>query len=343
MTDAPRLNPPILIIEDETTQRRLLLNQLQSQGYQAVAASSGREGLDLWAERPDIRMVITDLSMPDMDGVAVVEAIRAREKRYTYLMVLTILDDKECLLRALGAGADDFVGKPVLREELDLRLQSANRLLRLEDQDKLVVGLAELAANRAGEENAHIQRVKRYCFLLADNLRLTQPHLGLSSQTVEDIANASVLHDIGLMNVPDSLLNRRGRLSAKEMLLIQEHAAQGGKILEHLYRETGSFYLLLAHEMAAHHHERWDGGGYPQGLRGDAIPLAGRIMALADSYNALRSRRPYKDPMPAEHTEAVIVADSGKQFDPMLVDSFQRLKGQFAEIHDQLRDRADLW
>jgi len=343
MPDASRLTPAVLIIEDETTQRRLLFNQLQSQGYQVVAASSGREGLALWAERPDIRMVITDLSMPDMDGVAVVEAIRARETRYTYLMALTVLDDKEWLLRALGAGADDFISKPVLREELDLRLQSAKRLLRLEDQDKLVGGLAELAAIRAGEENSHIQRVKRYCFLLADDLRFNQPHLKLSRHAVDDIANASVLHDIGIMNVPENLLNKRGRLTAKEMQMIREHAAQGGKILENLHRQTGSSYLLLAHEMAAHHHERWDGGGYPQGLRGDAIPLAGRIMALADTYNALRSRRPYKDPMPAEHTEAVIVADSGKHFDPMLVDSFQRLKGQFAEIHEQLRDRADLW
>ena len=235
-------------------------------------------------------------------------------------MVLTILDDKECLLRALGAGADDFVGKPVLREELDLRLQSANRLLRLEDQDKLVVGLAELAANRAGEENAHIQRVKRYCFLLADNLRLTQPHLGLSSQTVEDIANASVLHDIGLMNVPDSLLNRRGRLSAKEMLLIQEHAAQGGKILEHLYRETGSFYLLLAHEMAGPPSRTMGRRRLsPRGCAATPFPWPDGSWPWPTPTTPSAPRRPYKDPMPAEHTEAVIVADSGKQFDPMLV------------------------
>jgi len=343
MPNTTHLNPLVLIIEDEATQRRLLDNQLQSQGYQVAVATNGREGLALWAERPDIRMVITDLSMPDMDGVAVVEAIRAQEKHYTYIMVLTILDDKECLLRALGAGADDFVGKPVLREELDLRLQSANRLLRLEDQYKLVGGLAELAAIRAGEENAHIQRIKRYCFLLAEELRLSQPQLGLNRNLVEDIANASVLHDIGIMNVPDSLLNKRGRLNAKELQLVRKHAAEGGRILQNLYQETGSSYLLLAHEMAAHHHERWDGSGYPQGLRGEAIPLAGRIMALADTYNALRSRRPYKDPMPAEHTEAVIAAESGKHFDPMLVESFQRVKGQFAEIHAQLRDRSDLW
>jgi putative two-component system response regulator len=336
-------SPTILIIEDEATQRHLLQSQLQAQGYQVIAATNGREGLECWAEQSEIRLVITDLSMPDMDGVAVVETIRAREKRYTYLMVLTIVDDKECLLRALAAGADDFVLKPVLREELYLRIQNANRILRLEDQDKLVTGLAELAAVRAGEEATHVQRVKRYCALLAEDLRQHHPHLGLNAQLVEDLASASVLHDIGIMNVPDHLLNKRGRLGNKEMELIREHAAAGGRILHDLYEQTGSPYLLLAHQMASTHHERWDGSGYPQGLRGEAIPLAGRIMALADTYNALRSRRPYKDPMPVAHTEAVIAAESGSHFDPMLVESFNRVKDRFAEIHDQLRDQSELW
>jgi len=335
--------PSILIIEDEATQRHLLASQLQAQGYQVVSATNGREGLASWEERPDIRMVITDLSMPDMDGVEVVAAIRAREKRYTYLMVLTISDDKDCLLRALAAGADDFVTKPVLREELDLRLQGANRLLRLEDHYTLVGGLAELAAVRAGEESTHVQRVKRYCHLLADDLRRHQPQLGLNKQMVEDMVTAGVLHDIGMMNVPDSLLNKRGRLTAQEMRLVREHAAAGGAILHNLYRETGSPYLLLAHEIAVSHHERWDGDGYPHGLRAEAIPLAARIMALADTYNFLRSRQPYKDPMPREHTEGVIIAESGKQFDPMLVESFVRVKDRFAEIHEHLRDRSELW
>ena len=343
MSDTVSHKPSILIIEDEATQRHLLHNQLESQGYQVYSAANGRQGLAIWEAQPDVRMVITDLAMPDMDGVEVVKAVRAREKRYTYLMVLTILDDKECLLRALAAGADDFVGKPVLREELNLRLQSADRLLRLEDHYKLVGALAELAAVRAGEESAHVQRVKRYCFHLADDLHRYQPQLGLNKQRVEDIANASVLHDIGIMNVPDSLLNKRGRLSVKEMQLVREHVAAGGKILQDLYEETGSPYLLLAHEMAANHHERWDGSGYPQGLRGEEIPLAGRIMALADTYNVLRSRRPYKDPMPAEHTEGVIIAEKGKHFEPMLVESFRRVKDRFAEIHEQLRDRSEMW
>lgn len=335
--------PAILVIEDEPTQRHILTNQLIGQGYEVVASSNGHEGLTLWAEHPEIRLVVTDLAMPEMDGVEVVRTIRSQEKRYTYLMVLTSIDDKEWLLKALAAGADDFVHKPILREELELRLQGANRLLRLEDHYSLVGGLAELAAIRAGEERVQVQRLKHHCFALADDLRRHHPALGLNRQLIEDLANVSVLHDIGIMNVPESLLNKRGRLTEKEMLTIREHAQEGGRILHKLYQETGSAYLLLAHEMANHHHERWDGSGYPNKLRGEAIPLSARIIALADTYNALRSRRPYKDPMPREHTETVIIEGSGTHFDPMVVESFLHVKDRMNEIHEQLRCLSETW
>ena len=343
MRAAASRNPFVLIIEDQAVQRHLLESQLHAQCYEVVAAASGGEGLAVLSSRPDLRMVITDLSMPDMDGVAVVQAIRARQQRYIYVMVLTGNEDKDSLLRALAGGADDFVTKPILPEELQLRLQAANRLLRLEDQDKLVGVLAELAAVRAGEEPSHVQRMKRYCLLLTEDLHQHHPDLGLTRQLVADIASAAVLHDIGMMGVPESLLNKRGRLNAKEMQLVREHAAEGGDTLRALYEENGSSYLLLACEIAGCHHERWDGSGYPRGLQGEAIPLAGRIVALADTYNVLRSRRPYKDPMPASHTEQVIIAERGKHFDPMLVDSFIRVKEQLADIHEQFRNPSELW
>lgn len=335
--------PAILIIEDEPTQRHILTNQLISQGYEVVSASNGRDGLALWEKHPEIRLVVTDLAMPEVDGVEVVKTIRSKEQHYTYLMVLTSIEDKEWLLKALAAGADDFVHKPILREELILRLQGACRLLRLEDHYRLVGALAELAAMRAGDDSCQVQRLKRYCFELADDLRRHHPDLGLNRQIVEDLANVCVLHDIGIMNVPDSLLNKRGRLTEKEISTMQEHAQEGGRILHKLYRDTGSSYLLLAHEMASSHHERWDGSGYPSNLRGDAIPLSARIVALADTYNALRSRRPYKDPMPREHTETVIIESSGTHFDPMVVESFLRVKDRMDEIHGQFRNLSETW
>ena len=343
MADTLSYKPSILIIEDEPTQRHLLQNQLEQQGFLVFSATDGQEGLSIALDQPNIRIVITDLALPVLDGVEVVRAIRSQEKRYTYLMVLTVSDNKESLMRALAAGADDFVSKPVLREELTLRLQSALRLLRLEDHHKLVAAMTQLAAIRRGEDTSHFQRIRKYCFLLAEDLRLHHPRLEISVQMAEDISNASVLHDIGIMGIPDHLLKKRGKLNAEEFEIMKEHTVLGGKVLKELYDETSSLYLLLAHELASTHHERWDGTGYPAGLQGENIPLAGRIVALADAYDALRSRKSYKDPMPAEYAESVIALDSGAQFDPLLVDSFLRTKEQFAAIHDQLRDQSETW
>lgn len=343
MTALAIARPAVLIIEDEETQRHLLRAQLEQQGYRVYSAAGGTEGLAMWGNVPEIRIVLSDLSMPDLDGVEVVKEIRRLEKRYTYLMVLTISEDKQHLLAALEAGADDFVTKPILREELRLRLLSADRLLRLEDQYTLIAAMAELAALRGGENSSHFQRTKRYCALLAEDLSRHQPQLGLTAQMVDDIANASVLHDIGIINIADSLLGKRGRLSDREYAIIQDHTRIGGKILKQLYEESGSPYMLLAHDFATSHHERWDGGGYPLGLQGEAIPLVGRIMALADVYDALRSRRPYKDSMPREYTEGVILAESGRQFDPLVVESFQRVREDFDRIHETYRDKAEFW
>ena len=343
MAEKALLKPSLLLIEDEPTQRHLLHSQLEQQGFHVFSVADGREGLKTWREHDSIRIVLTDLALPGMDGVDVVQAIRSSERRYTYLMVLTISDNKETLIRALEAGADDFVGKPVLREELALRLQGALRLLRLEDQYKLVGAMTELAALRRGEASSHFQRLKQYCAILADDLRQHQPHLGLNKQMVEDISNASVLHDIGTMIIPDQLLRKRGKLTAEEFETMKMHTTHGGRVLKELHEQTGSLYLQLAYELASTHHERWDGSGYPEGLKGEEIPLAGRIVALADAYDALRSRKPYKDPMPAEYAESVINLGSGAQFDPMLVESFMRVKAIFVSIHDQYRDQGETW
>lgn len=343
MAETVLQKPFLLLIEDEPTQRHLLHSQLEQQGFQVISAADGHEGLNIWREKGNIRIVLTDLALPGMDGVEVVQAIRASEQRYTYLMVLTVSDNKETLVRALAAGADDFVGKPVLREELTLRMQGALRLLRLEDQYKLVGAMTELAALRRGEATSHFQRLKQYCAILADDLRQHQPHLGLNKQMVEDISNASVLHDIGTMSIPDQLLKKRGKLTAEEYETMKRHAAHGGQVLKELHEQTGSLYLMLAYELASTHHERWDGSGYPKGLRGEEIPLAGRIMAVADAYDALRSRKPYKDPMPADYAESVISLGSGAQFDPMLVESFLRVKESLASIHEQFRDQGETW
>ena len=344
MVDGLQLAPAVLVIEDENTQRYMLQRMLERLGFKVFVAENGQEGLAVWAAaRDEIRIVITDLTMPAGDGFTVLKEIRRLEKRFTYIMVLTTIDDKDALVECLRLGADDFVNKPVVGEEVGLRMQGALRLLRLKDYHALVGALVELAAERAGETVAHLQRTRMYCRVIAGDLRQNMPELGLTGQMVEDIAELSVLHDIGKNGLPDGLLNRRGRCSSREYEIIKDHAKIGGEMLKKLYEQNGSAYLLLGHDIAIAHHERWDGAGYPYGLKGDAIPLAARILAFAETYDSLRSRRPYKDPMTLDHTEIHIYGESGKQFDPRIVESYRRNREKFMEIHDSIADTLLTW
>lgn len=333
----------VLVIEDEPTQRQILQQQLQSLGYRVLTAATAKEGLEIWKDSKDLRIVITDLVMPDMDGFEVVKYIRANETAHTYLIILTKYADKKSLTRALTLGTDDFVSKPVIRQELELRLKSAYRILRLEDHDKLIATFAELAATRGGKQDYHLKRIREYCLLLAEDLRVHHPELGITEQNVEDIANISVLHDIGTMCVPDSLINKRGRYTDSEYKTMKEHTLTGAKILEDIYKQTSSPFLQAGLEIVFAHHEKWDGTGYPKGLKGDEIPLSARIVAFADAYDAMLTRKPYRDPLPPANAEKLLVAEKGKQFDPLLIDSFLRKKEGFAEIHRNLCDPGSGW
>ena len=328
----------VLIIEDEPTQRHLLRDYLEKLNFTVFDAENGESGLAAWEDNLDVRIVITDLEMPSANGYDVIRKIRKNSSRDTYVIVLTAHDDKKVLVKALSLGADDFISKPIDRNELALRMESAKRQLRLKDQNKLVSRMAELAAVRSGEIDRHLKRTREYCRLLADDLRRNNPELGLTKETVDDLAHISVLHDIGKINIPDGLLNKRGRLTNKEYEIIKEHTVTGASFLKKLHEETGSMFLLLGYEMAIGHHERWDGKGYPQGVKGDKIPLSARIMAFADAYDAILSRRPYKDPLPAPHAETALIAEKGKQFDPLVVEAFERNTEAFLEIHNLYPD-----
>jgi len=339
------MTPPqpdkILLVEDEITQRRLLSAQLGKQGYTVLEAANGEEGLRLCLDNPDLRLVITDLMMPVMDGFQLIESIREREIRYTYIIVLTALDDKKSIVRALSLGADDYLAKPVFQDELHLRLVGGKRLLQLEGHEELIFSLTKLAAYRSGETGAHLHRVREYCQILGMDLKESQPSLGLSRGAVEEIAKVSPLHDIGKVGVPDSILHKPGKLTATEFDLMKTHAELGGRLLREVYAQTGSSYLFLAYEIAMFHHEHWDGTGYPRGLKGEEIPLAARMMALADVFDALVSRRAYKEPLVFEEAKAIVREGRGKHFDPAVVDSFLRTEAAWREVIAKYEEESD--
>ena len=322
----------VLVVEDEKTQRRLLQAKLEKEGCQVILAADGRQGLQAFLDDSEIRLVITDLNMPNMDGFEFIEALRSNESRYTYIIVLTGLNDKASLVRALSLGADDYLNKPVSQSELTLRLVGGRRLLRIEGQDEIIMAMVKMAGARSGETGIHLDRVRAYSKILASDLARTSPELNLSQSQVEDITRVSPLHDIGKVAISDLVLNKPGRLTEDEMEQMKCHTVFGGALLKDIYNRVGSPYLLLAYQVAQYHHERWAGGGYPEGLSGENIPLAARIVALADVFDALTTSRCYKEAFAYQKAKAIIMEDRGRHFDPMVVDAYLRNEEEWLKV-----------
>jgi len=335
MFDSVTIKPIALIITDKLTERQLLTDKLEEQGFYVLMAEGGQAGIEMWAEKMKaIRIVVTDLFMSPVDGLEVIQTIRDQEELSTYIVALTVEGMNAQQQEFLQDRANAWMQEPIYVDQLDTLLHNAKLQLRLYDYSDLLAGLAELSANRGGETAGHLQRTKRYCFVLAEDLRHYAPALGLTERHVQDIAEISVLHDIGKIGLPDGLLNKRGRFLPREYEMIKDHTIIGGNLLEKLYQRSGSVFIMLGYEMAMTHHEKWDGSGYPRGLRGEEIPLAGRIMAFADVYDALLTRRPYKDPLSLYHAEHAINEGNGKHFDPLVVESYERNRQHFFEIHN---------
>ena len=236
------LKTKVLIIEDSSAQRLYLRDKLTEQGYEVYEASDGKEGLQTCFANPDIRLVITDLMMPELDGYDFIKAVRKKEIRYTYIIVVTSLERKDSIVKALSLGADDYLSKPICEEELVLRLESGKRLLKLESQDELVLGLAVLAGYRSGETRSHLLRVREYCRILAFELVNCCPQLQLNRNWAEEVANVSPLHDIGKVGIGDSILHKPGKLNAEEYELIKTHTTIGGDLLNEIYEQTQSTF-----------------------------------------------------------------------------------------------------
>lgn len=331
----------ILIAEDDLAQRMLLRMTLEGEGYEVIEAENGLEALarlDEHSEYLNLRLLITDLSMPEMNGFGLIRTIRDREVHYTYIIVLTSNDDEGSLVKALSLGADDFLTKPVKPEELKLRLQGGLRLLRLESQEELIFSMAKMAEYRSDETGYHLERVQHYTRLLAKDLVDNAPEFGLTIQLADEIARVSPLHDIGKIAITDNILHKPGRLTSEEFEIMKTHAQIGGDLLHDIFNKTGSSYMKLAYEIALCHHEKYNGKGYPVGLEGDEIPVAARIMALADIYDAMSSKRCYKEGFSHEKIKKIILEEKGEHLDPRVVDAFLRQEDLVLTIREKYQD-----
>lgn len=338
--------PTILIVDDEDLIRRMLGRMLRRRGFDTTLAGSAAEARELLAER-EFDLVLSDVNMPGESGL---DLVRYAMETYpdTAAVMVTGLDDPQIASTALKIGAYGYIIKPFETNEVLINVANAlrRRTLELENrryrayledtvqertrdlqaavenlkaagtelrvsQEETIQRLARAAEFRSDETALHIRRMCLYCELLAR-------HAGLPEKRCELIRIASPMHDIGKIGTPDSILMKKGRLTPEEFEIMKNHAEIGYRILA----GSSSEMLQLAANIAQTHHEKWDGSGYPRGLKGDEIPIEGRICAIADVFDALTSKRCYKDAFSVARSREIMDEGRGRHFDPDLLDLF---------------------
>ncbi len=347
----------ILVVDDEDRNLRLMEAMLLPLGYEVDLARDGEEALEKVQESPP-DVILLDIMMPKMDGFEVARRLKQDEKTGIIpIVMVTSLNEVEDRVKALEAGADDFLSKPVDGTELKARVQSLVKVKAYNDhmrdyQKELEAEVAKrteqlkhafeqikkasletiyrlsMAAEYKDEDTgAHIQRMSYYSASVARKM-------GLNEKTVESILYAAPMHDIGKIGIPDRILLKPGKLDADEWETMKQHTIIGRRILE----GSDAGFIKLAEVIALTHHEKWDGSGYPKGLKGTEIPLAGRIVAIADVFDALTSKRPYKEPFSVEKSFGIIKEDRGSHFDPEVVDSFLAIQGEILTVKNKYKD-----
>jgi putative two-component system response regulator len=367
MTTMPFLAPrPTVLVVDDTPANLSLLAGLLQRDYRVQLANNGPKALALaQAEAPDL--VLLDVMMPEMDGYEVCRRLKS-DARLAHVPVLfltarTALEDEQ---QGLELGAVDFIHKPInppivlARVKAQLSVKAWQDFLDRQNgslQEQVGQGLAEihqlqdaaidvmvsLAEFRDENTGNHIRRTSEYVRLLATDLASLPAYAGqLTPGTIELMAKSAPLHDIGKIAIPDHILLKPGKLDPEEWAIMRTHAQRGYDILSRAGFQMGARgqFLAVAMQIAGCHHEKWDGSGYPNGLAGEAIPLAARLMAVADVFDALTTRRPYKEPMTLTQAADFIAANRGGHFDPAVVDAFERLLPAFEQVAIRLADEA---
>ena len=346
----------ILVVDDEDRNLRLMELLLTSFGYDVLTASNGEEALEKVHDIPP-DVILLDAMMPKIDGFEVAKRLKKEEEtRIIPIVMVTALNEVEDRVKALEAGADDFLNKPVDKTELRARVQSlvkvkacndhmrnyqkeleaevAKRTIQLRQALKRlkevslesIFHLCRAAEYRDENTGDHIKRMSHYACAVARKM-------GLNKQTVEDLLYTAPMHDAGKIGIPDHILLKPSKLNNKEWETMKQHTIVGAQILA----GSGAKFIKLAETIALTHHERWDGSGYPKGLKGSKIPLIGRIAAIADVFDALTSKRPYRmKPFSLEEAFNYIKEGRGRHFDPKVVDAFFATKDEIVLIKENI-------
>lgn len=318
----------LLVVEDDPAMLVAFRDVLEGAGYSVLTASNGEAALNLLeTELPDL--ILSDISMPVMDGYKLFEAVRQHPQGTAIPFIfLTARGTREDTFYGRSLGADDYITKPVTTKELlsavKARLERSDELkivqLKVAYKDSLFV-LAGAIEMRDAYTHAHMHRLGEYARALATTLKW-------SDEQQEELEYGAILHDIGKIYVSDSILQKNGKLNDEEWAEMRKHPEVGARMIRDIP------YLAPAVPLVKHHHERWDGNGYPDGLQGETIPVGARLLAVADAFDAMTSDRPYRKALTGEAAYDEIIQGSGKQFDPGMVNAMQQCwsEGIFQEI-----------
>lgn len=347
-----------ILIVDDIPQNIAVLNEILKDSYKVSVALNGEKALELAnaVEQPDL--ILLDIMMPAMDGYDVCRQLKAKNKTSEIPVIfVTTLGEVEDETEGLALGAVDYLTKPVnsaivkarIKSQIELKkardyLKNQNVILdrmvkeRTEElmltQDVTIQCLASLAETRDNETGGHIRRTQNYIRVLAEELRKDEKHKEfLTDSNIDLIYKSAPLHDIGKVGIPDRILLKPGKLTDEEFEIMKKHTVFGRDAIETAEKQLGSnSFLKFAKEIAYNHHEKWDGSGYPNGIKAIHIPISARFMALVDVYDALISKRVYKPPFPHSKAVAIIQDGAGSHFDPGITAAFSNITEKFRLI-----------
>lgn len=354
-----------ILVVDDTTDNLVLMSELLKDLYKVKVANSGEKALKYIQNNPHPDLILLDIMMPGLSGYDVIQVLKrdptTKDIPVIFLTAMSSMEDEKL---GLEMGAADYVTKPIslpivlarVKTQLEnkaaadfirnqnayLEAEVAKRTLELSAiQDVTVLAMASLAETRDSDTGNHIRRTQHYVKLLAEKLQ-THPRFShfLSEQTIKMLFKSAPLHDIGKVGIPDRILLKPGKFTPVEFEIMKTHTTLGRDAIQHAEDQLGIQvgFLSLAKEIALYHQEKWDGSGYPTGIRGDDIPISARLMAVADVYDALISRRVYKEAMSHEKAVSIIREGSGSHFDADIVDAFLAVQDAFQAVAAHFAD-----
>jgi len=355
----------VLIVDDEETNRNILHDRMVSLGHIPLEADNGKVAISMIKQQqPDL--ILLDLMMPVMDGYETLHYLKSNETyKHIPVIIISAKHDQDSIVKGIELGADDYLNKPFKPAILKARISASLEKKYLHDREKMYVekiktmntnlqkyvdkqteeivkgqeamtfAICKMVESRDHETGQHLERMREYAKTLALQLQKLPKYTGTIDDTFIDILyKASPLHDIGKIGVPDYILKKPDKLTPEEFKIMKTHAEIGEESLYKIYKENPSNPVLyMGSQIAGKHQEKWDGTGYPNALKGESIPLAARIIALADVYDALTTIRPYKEAFTHARAKEIILKENRKHFDPDIVQAFLETEETFISIH----------